>query len=188
MLQNIGLCAHFSKQGDWAFRYAFHLARKNDLQFNIFHWLDTPYRYHRDLVYKDSERKDLVPVTEELIRQKEIELREYYDDILGDYTTVGFRLCEGAEEFELSRCLRRQEYDVLVIGYQKRGILFSSTTMETFAQRFRSPIVLVGPDRGDEYYLNDRAVEIVSELSLPDGKWKALSDESEISNSGVVNS
>jgi hypothetical protein len=43
-------------------------------------------------------------------------IRLYYDDRLGDYVNVGFRLCEGDEDPELRRCLLvRQDYDILVL-------------------------------------------------------------------------
>jgi len=44
-MKAIGLCSHYSRQGDWAFHYALSLARKHDVQLNIFHWLESPFRF-----------------------------------------------------------------------------------------------------------------------------------------------
>ena len=62
-----------------------------------------------------------------------------------------------------------------MIGYQGKGADFGgTTTVEKFAKRFHGPLVLVGPDAPDSFYINDKARAILSELKIPDGKWKLL--------------
>ena len=55
-MKAIGLCSHYSYQGDWAFHYALTLARMHDIQPNIFHCLDSPFRFRRDFVYADDKK------------------------------------------------------------------------------------------------------------------------------------
>ncbi|MEW6115230.1 MAG: universal stress protein [Thermodesulfobacteriota bacterium] len=174
-MQGVGLCALFSRQGDWAFDYALALARKHRTKLNIFQFLESPYAIRRDVVFVDAEKKETAVVSPDLVAKKDRELRENYDDRLGDYTDVGFRLCEGSNEWELKKCFKRGEYDVLIIGYQGKGADFGgTTTIEEFAKRFHGPLVLVGPDSPDHFVLNDKAKEIVDQLELPDGKWELL--------------
>jgi len=170
--QGVGLCAIFSRQGDWAFDYALALARHHETRLNIFHFLESPYRLRRDVVFTDAARTTTEHVTPDLLVRKEREMRELFDDRLGDYTDVGFRLCEGNSEWELKKCFKRGRYEVLVIGYNAKGADFgSSTTIESFASRFKSPVVLVGPDAPDSFYLNDRAVNRLEVLMIPEGRW-----------------
>ncbi|MBI5571329.1 MAG: universal stress protein [Desulfomonile tiedjei] len=171
-MQGIGLCAIFSQQGDWAFDYALWLARKQRTRLFIFHFLDSPYALRRDVVFVDEQREQVTQVTPDLIAEKDKELRLTYDDRLGGYVDVGFRLCEGSTERELKRCFRRGEYDVLVLAYENQGALFAgNASIEKFASRFRGPVVLVGPDRPDRYFLNREAQEMVRRLNIPPDKW-----------------
>jgi hypothetical protein len=88
---------------------------------------------------------------------------------------VGFRLCEGADEWELKKCFKRGDYEVLVLGYQAKGADFGgTTTIEEFAAKFHGPLVLVGPDAPDTFYINDKAKAILDQLDIPEGKAKML--------------
>lgn len=174
-MQGVGLCALFSEQGDWAFDYALWLARKHKTKLNIFHFLESPYMMRRDVVFVDAEKKKTTLVTPELIAERDKELRLTYDNRLDDYTNVGFRLCEGNDEWELKKCFRRGEYEVLVLGYEGKDANFGgTTTIEEFASRFHGPLVLVGPDAPDQYFLNDKAKAMIGELNIPEGKWNLL--------------
>ncbi|MFC1835976.1 universal stress protein [Thermodesulfobacteriota bacterium] len=175
-MNGIGLCAIFSQQGDWAFDYALWLARKHKTKLNVFQFLESPYQLRRDVVFVDSEKKKTATVSPELIAEKDKELRTSYDDRLGDYTDVGFRLCEGSNEWELKKCFKRGDYEVLVVGYNAKGADFGgTTTIEEFALKFKGPLVLIGPDAPDQYFVNDKAKEMLDQLNIPDGKWDLLS-------------
>ncbi len=174
-IKGIGLCAIFSRQGDWAFDYALSLARRYNTKLNIFHFLQSPYALRRDVVFIDAEKTRTTVVTPELIQEKERELRELFDDRLGDYVDVGFRLCEGNDEWELRKCFKKGDYDVLVIGYGEKGAAFGgTTTIEEFAAKFKGPVVLVGPDSPDSFFLNEAAEKRLSDLLIPEGKWRRL--------------
>lgn len=174
-MQGIGLCAVFSRQGDWAFDYALSLARKHKTKLNIFHFLESPYMLRRDVVFVDETHTKTAVVTPELIAEKDKELRHTYDEKLGDYVEVGFRLCEGAHEWELRKCFKKGDYEILVIGYQGKGADFGgTTTIEEFAKKFHGPLVLVGPEASDEFFLNEPARQRLRDLDIPDGKWRGL--------------
>ena len=174
-MNGIGLCAVFSRQGDWAFDYALHLARSHKTRLNVFHFLESPYALRRDVVFVDAEKTKTAPVTQELIAEKDKDLRLSYDSRLGDYTDVGFRLCEGNDEVELRKCFRKGEYEVLVIGYQAKGAEFGgTTTIESFASKFHGPVILVGPDAPNQFFLNDKAKAMLADLDIPEGTWKSL--------------
>ncbi len=174
-MNGIGLCAIFSREGDWAFDYALSLARHHKTKLNIFHFLESPYQLRRDLVFVDAEKKEVAAVTPELIAKKDKELRESFDDRLGEYTDVGFRLCEGNDEWELRKCFRKGEYEILVVGYHGKGVPFGgTTTIDEFAAKFKGPVVLVGPDSPDSFYINEPARQRLEDLMIPDGKWRLI--------------
>ncbi|HTY22025.1 MAG TPA: hypothetical protein VMC85_02785, partial [Desulfomonilaceae bacterium] len=171
VVNGIGLCSIFSRQGDWAFDYALSLARHHRTKLNIFHFLESPYVLRRDLVFVDAARKVTARATPDLIARKDKELREAFEERLGDYEDVGFRLCEGNDEFELRKCFRKSQYEILVIGYKEKGAAFGgTTTVEAFADKFRGPVVLVGPDSPDSYHLNAAAEGRLADLLIPDGR------------------
>ncbi len=175
-MQGIGLCATFSEQGDWAFDYSLWLARKHSTKLNVFQFLESPYTIRRDVVFVDADKKETAQVTPELIAEKDKDLRFEYDERLGDYTDVGFRLCEGNSEWELKKCLKRGDFEVLVIGYQGKGADFGgTTTIEKFASKFHGAVVLVGPDSADQYFVNEKAQGRLDELNIPKDKWELIS-------------
>ncbi|MFH0822128.1 MAG: universal stress protein [Pseudomonadota bacterium] len=174
-MNGVGLCAVFSRQGDWAFDYALKLARHHKTKLNVFHFLESPYMLRRDVVFVDADKTETAQVTPELISKRDREMREMYDPRLGDYVEVGFRLCEGNDEFELRKCFKKGEYEVLVIGYNSKGVGFGgSTTIEAFAEKFKGPVVLVGPNAPDAYHINKPAEDRLSDLLIPDGKWQKI--------------
>jgi len=174
-MNGIGLCAIFSRQGDWAFDYALSLARHHKTKLNIFHFLESPYTLRRDVVFVDAEKTKTAPVTPDFIAAKDKEMREMFEERLGDYVKVGFRLCEGNDEWELRKCFKKGDYEVLVIGYKEKGAAFGgTTTIEEFTAKFKGPIVLIGPDSADSFYINGHAQKRVGELLIPGGKWKLI--------------
>jgi hypothetical protein len=177
IMNGVGLCAVFSQQGDWAFDYALGLARHYRTKLNIFHFLESPYMLRRDVVFVDAEKKETAKVTPTLIAKMDKQMREMFDDRLGDYVDVGFRLCEGNDEFELRRCFKKGDYEILVIGYNGKGAAFGgTTTIEEFTAKFKGPVVLVGPDSPDSYCINGPAEQRVDELLLLSGKWKRIEE------------
>lgn len=174
-MNGVGLCAIFSKQGDWAFDYALSLARFHKTKLNIFHFLESPYVFRRDVVFIDAEKKHTAQVTPDFIAKKDFELREAFDERLGDYTDVGFRLCKGSEAFELRKCFKKGDYEVLVIGYDAKEARFGgTTTIEEFANKFQGAVVLVGPDAPNSYYINAAAERQLDDLMIPRGQWQRI--------------
>lgn len=168
-LNAVGFCAHYSDQGDWAFDYALRLSRRHKIQLNVFHFLSDPYDPNDTLadLLSDSDRAKLA-----IDREKE--LRLYYDQRAGDYLEVGFRLCEDAEWVELHRCLVVREFQVLVLGYIRKDVSFGLRPIEEFADAFICPVILVGPERPDQFYLNSQAQLIVDKLGLDTNTWSPL--------------
>jgi hypothetical protein len=163
-LDAVGFCAHYSQQGDWAFNYALRLSSQKSLRLNVFHFLADPYDPN-DTTGKALSRKE----RESLTTEKERELRLYYDELAGDYLEVGFRLCEDNEWTELHRCLLRKEFQVLVLGFVGTDAMFGGKPILEFANAFVSPVVLVGPNSADEFYLNAGAALISEKLGLGKG-------------------
>jgi len=160
-IQSIDSCAHYSRQGDWAFDYALNLAERNSLQLNVFHFLQDPYG-------PKDKSIDHISAAEytNLVIKREKDLRLYYDERIGDYLEVGFRLCEENERTELHRCLCKREFQVLVLGYPDYGAVFSGVPISEFAFNFVCPVVLIGPNSPDEMHINRPAVLLADKLNI----------------------
>jgi len=154
-IEKIGLVAHFSRHGDWAFASALATARRHNAVLNIFGFLESPYEAPLDVAPADR------PTCEhngQILLQRDRELREHYDEPLGDFVEAGFRVCEsGRHNLELHLCLKRREFQLLFIPYLDHGVPFGNMPIEEFAYRFTAPVVLVGPTRPDQHHLNPPA-------------------------------
>lgn len=176
-MKTIGLCTHFTPTDEWAFTYALNLARTHDWQLTICHWLNSPYSLRRDMVYTDLENTSQVqPVTPALLTRLEYQLRQYYDAKLGDFTQVAFKLCEGLYQVELVRCFRQHLLDLVLMGYQLPDDRAASgeQSLESFALQLPYPLVIVGPDRPEQFWLNPAALTCLDDLQLPAGSWTPL--------------
>jgi hypothetical protein len=175
-MKNVGLCTHLSQTDEWAFNFALELVHRQGWQLTICHWLNSPYNLRRDMVYptllKDGEPQ---PITPKLLTQLELELRQYYEPKLGDFTNVAFKLCEGMYQVELARCFHQNLLDLVVIGYQQDEQNTSNEQpLEEFAANLNYPLVIVGPDASDKFLLNQAAQTWLDKLQLPDGSWQAV--------------
>jgi hypothetical protein len=168
-VQDIGYCADFSRQGDWAFDFALGLARTLNYGLNVF--------YVPDLAW-DSPNPPPKLSPKEIV-ELERRVRSYYDERLGDFVEVGFRICEGFADVELRRCMLHRDYQVLVLAYPRFGVPFAGRSIEAFAYAFNAPVVLVGPDRPDQYFLNPPAVLLHPQLGLAEGEWSVLAPSCE---------
>jgi hypothetical protein len=157
----VGFCAHYSKQGDWAFDFALRISQSHDVQLNVFHFLKDPYNPN-DIRPKHLSHEEL----EKLAIAEEKKLRLYYDDRAGEYLNVGFRLCYDDSWSELHRCLMIREFQLLILGYTKYGARFAGKPIEKFADDFISPVVLVGPENPKQYFLNSRAALLGYQLGI----------------------
>jgi hypothetical protein len=176
-MKTIGFCTHFSETDAWALEFALDLARNHDWQLTICHWLNSPYNLRRDMVYTSlQEQNELRPVTPQLLTQLELQLRQYYDGFLGNFTQVAFKLCEGMYQVELTRCLRQNLLDLIVMGYQAPEELANSgeQPLEEFALHLPYPLILAGPEGPRQFRLNGAAQILVGELALPEGSWTAI--------------
>jgi hypothetical protein len=170
-LTGVGYCARLSRVGNWAFEFAFRLAKSHDVRLNIFFFPDPPCRPHA----ARGRRGERLRMAEAEKIELERTVRLYYDERLGDFLHVGFRLCEGDEDPELLRCLLiRKDYDVLVLAYEYHDCPFGEGPIEEFAERMACPIVLVGPQRSNELYLNTPARLWTETLDLDDSEWQPI--------------
>ena len=93
MIHSIGLCTHFAETDEWAFQYALRLAQTADRTLTICHWLHSPFRLRRDIVDNDLfAPTGTVAITPRILAGLELQLREYYEPKLGEFTNVGFKI------------------------------------------------------------------------------------------------
>jgi hypothetical protein len=168
---SIGFCAHYSKQGDWAFDFALRLSRLHNVKLNVFHFLTDPFNPDDKKIQNLSS-----PEIDQLAIKEEKKLRLYYDTRAGEYLEVGFRVCYDGSWTELHRCLVIREFQLLVLGYPKNGAIFSGVPIEEFANNFISPVILVGPDSPENLYYNSQAVLLAPNLGITNQKWARVED------------
>jgi hypothetical protein len=177
----VGFCAHYSRQGDWAFEFALGLASRHNKKLNIFHFLEDPYdprgSYVVRLTPAELERYEI---------EREKELRLYYDSRLGDYLDAGFRLCDNDEWTELHRCLCKREFQILVLALPSYEATFAGVPLVEFADHFICPLVLVGPGSAEEKYLNSPAALLADKLGLGRGSWIRIAEAGSIFSSGTA--
>jgi hypothetical protein len=178
-MKNIGLCTHFTETDEWAFEYALKLAQARHCLLKICHWLESPYQLRRDLVFDDLfAPQKTVSSTPQILTSFELQLRQYYEPKLGEFTDVSFKLCEGVYQVELLRCFRQHELDLVVMGYQDADPDSSSAEqpLELFATNLDYPFIIVGVDGPNSFTLNAKAFELLDQLALPEGSWQVLED------------
>jgi hypothetical protein len=176
-MTTIGLCTHFSQTDEWAFDYALKLAKHNNWHMIICHWLQSPYSLRRDMVNDDLFKpQHTVPVDEKLLTKLEYQLREYYDQKLGEFTDVAFKLCEGNYQVELTRCFRQNLLDLVVMGYQPHQASqeHSEKPQELFALEFDFPLIIVGAEGEQHYLINQKASQWMEALCLDNVSWKLI--------------
>lgn len=172
-IRGVGYCARMTRSGDWAFDYALDLAVDHEVRLDVFFFPTPPCRPHATR----GRRGELAALSEEQRIRMEKDVRLYYDDLLGDFVNVGFRLCEGDEDPELRRCLLvRKEYDVLVLAYEGYHCLFGSRRIEEFSESMPCPVVLVGPERPDQFFVNTPARVWIPRLGLEAREWHHVSE------------
>ena len=170
-LCGIGYCARLDAVGDRAFEIALSLARRHDVVLDVFFFPEPCGASHRPR----GHRGESLVMSDEARIELEKRVRLYYDERLGDFVNVGFRLCEGDEEPELRRCLiMRREYDVLVLPRPSHGCQFGNRSIEEFAQAMPCPTILVGPGREDRLLVNSSARLWMDRLGLLDTEWQEL--------------
>jgi hypothetical protein len=170
-IQGIGYCARLTAAGDWAFDFALGLARSRGVRLNIFFFPTPPCQPH----IPRGRRGETAQLSREKMIALERDVRLYYDQLLGDFVDVGFRLCEGDEEPELRRCLSmKRDYDILVLAYDGYRCRFGGKTIERFAEGMPCPTVLVGPEGPEQVFVNTAATQWIEELDLVDRPWHHL--------------
>ena len=171
-LNGVGYCARLDKVGDWAFYVALSLGRRHDVVLDVFFFPEPCGEAHPP----HGRRGELLDLSDEAKVELEKRVRLYYEDRLGDFVEVGFRLCEGDEEPELRRCLIiRRDYDVLVLPYPSHAYRFGGRPIEDFAQAMPCPTILVGPDRENRLFVNSPARIWMDRHGLQDADWHEIS-------------
>ena len=170
-LKGVGYCSRLDAVGDLAFDLALALARRHDVVLDIFFFPDPCGAAH----LPHGRRGELLDLSDQAKVELEKKVRLYYDERLGDYVDVGFRLCEGDEEPELRRCLViRRDYDLLVLPYASPTQRFGGRPIEEFAQAMPCPTILVGPDERSLLLVNSPARLWMDRLGLQDAEWTAI--------------
>ncbi|MBN1609481.1 MAG: hypothetical protein JW940_22815 [Polyangiaceae bacterium] len=183
-IEKVGLVFHFSEVGDWALAAALQIARARTTALNVYYFLQSPYEVPYDLAPADLAAAHFDSVT---LTQQERRLREYFEERLGDFEDVRFRVCEsGRHNQELRRCLMHREYQLLVIPCPRRGVGFGNMPIEEFAYRFASPVMLVGPERADEVRVNSFASVLDGSYALGVGPWQPIPEPQALQTRSVL--
>jgi hypothetical protein len=183
-IEKIALVSHFSEVGEWAFQAALRLGRAKETALNIYYFIESPFEVPGDVVPEDLPSTH---VDEASMVQTERRVREHFEDALGDFEEVGFRICAtGRHNLELRRCLLRREYQLLIIPYLRRGVSFGNMPIEEFAYRFTAPVMLVGPDHSEQYHCNPFADVMHGSTHLVLGSWHPIAEPTSLQTLPVL--
>jgi hypothetical protein len=183
-IQKVGLVFHFSEAGDWALAAALQVARTRKTALNVYYFLQSPYEVPYDVAPADLTTLCFDSAT---LAQQERKLREYFEERLGDFDDVRFRVCEsGRHNQELRRCLLHHEYQLLVIPCPRQGVGFGNMPVEEFAYRFASPVMLIGPERPDQVRLNSFASVMHDSNALLVGPWQPIPEPQVLQTRSVL--
>ena len=91
-IEKVGLVAHYSKQGDWAFNVAFDFARRKNLQLNVFYFLNSSFDMPQDKAPTEIEAPD---VPDEVMIAEDRTLREELPGYREYAARTGHRLLPG---------------------------------------------------------------------------------------------
>jgi len=183
-IEKIGLVYDYSTQGEWALAAALELGRTCRAVLNVYYFLESPYGVPHDLTpanlpIHQYDRATLV--------QTERKLREHFEERLGDFEDVRFRICEsGRHNRELRRCLLHHEYRLLIIPHLRAGSSFGNMPIEEFAYRFAAPVLLVGPDRQNQFWLNRFAAVVNNSRPLISGDWLDITEPKQLQTQPVL--
>jgi hypothetical protein len=183
-IDKIGLVYDFSQQGEWALSAALRLGRRCPAALNVYYFLDSPFSAPRDVAPTELPEKHFD--SETLVRT-ERELREHFEERIEDFEDVRFRVCEsGRHNRELRRCLLHREYRLLIIPYLRAGASFGNMPIEEFAYRFATPVLLVGPDREDQLWLNRYAAVVDGSRPLGFRVWLPIAEPERLQTQSVL--
>jgi nucleotide-binding universal stress UspA family protein len=139
MKRKILCAADFQEASRWAVTHAAELARTNGAELLLCHFIDSPYRYAREVVYAEPGSDTEVLMGPEVRRGYEERLRAYCGDRLEG--RVRLVVGDGAPEVEILRLARREKADLIVLGQ-------GSGTAPQVLSRARCPVVMAtGPHK-----------------------------------------
>ena len=139
MNRKILCAASFDQTSRWAVAHAIEMARRDGAELLLCHFIDSPYRYGRDVVYLEPGSDLEVVMGPEVKQRYEERLRAAYGDGLD--ARVRLVVQDGAPEVEILRLARRERPDMIVVGQGRE-------TTQRVTERARCPVVVAtGPSR-----------------------------------------
>lgn len=114
MSRKIICAADFNETSRWAVSHAAQMARVRGAELVLCHFIDSPYRYAREMVYAAPGSDAQVLMGPEVQRDYEERLREFCGGRLEGRVRLVVK--DGAPEVEILRLARRERPDVLFIG------------------------------------------------------------------------
>lgn len=137
MNRKILCAADFHQASGWAIAHAAELARLHGAELLLCHFIDSPYRYTRNVVYLAPGSDTEVMMGPEVQHSYEELLRATYGDRLEGQ--VRLIVQDGDPEVEILRLARREGVDLIVVGQ-------GGTITQRVLARARCPVmVATGP-------------------------------------------
>jgi nucleotide-binding universal stress UspA family protein len=137
MNRKILCAAGFDEASGWAVTHAAGLARAEGAELVLCHFIDSPYRYVREVVYAEPGSTAEVVMGPEVQRRYERRLQEFCGGRLEG--RVRLVVQDGAPAVEILRLARRERADLIVVGQ-------GGATTARVLERARCPVlVATGP-------------------------------------------
>ena len=118
--KNILYCTDFSEDANIAFLHALNLAKKHGGKLHILHVPHSTLTYSRNIVDEhvpaEKSQDGQAFFDSEIAAQAEKDLREAYEERLGDFKDCVFIIRCGAPDVEIIRYAKRNDISVIVMG------------------------------------------------------------------------
>ncbi|WFS61898.1 universal stress protein [Pseudodesulfovibrio thermohalotolerans] len=137
---NIVFATDFSKQAEYAFRFALNAARELDCDLTLFHALDI-----------SGKVMDQNAIEDKIITARN-RIRETYGPLMGDFKNFDIEVWEGVPYVEVVKIARERSADLIVLAHHSReldpDLASIGSTMEQVILRAGCPVVSVSkPDK-----------------------------------------
>jgi nucleotide-binding universal stress UspA family protein len=144
LFSNIVYCTDFSKASDYAFRWAYKLAKEVGAKLHIFHAFDINYG-NAGQVKGQEEIEKMIETARKNIEKKYVSKMKGYDN-------YGIEIWEGIPYVEILKFAREQNGDLIVMAHHTRDIdpeqAVLGSTVEQVVLRASCPVASVNhPDK-----------------------------------------
>lgn len=137
-------CTDFSDNSDYAFEFAYGIAKRHEALLYIFHVI--PYNPHQEYVENFVDKDSLIKLQQSIQDNLDKNYNERYVDKIGDTVKYEIVTKTGLEDHEIIQFAKKQGVDIIIMGTHGRtGIehVFFGSVAEKVIRHSPIPILII---------------------------------------------